>query len=439
MTWKDDYRRKLTTAEKAVELVSSGDRIYIHPGCAEPDILVHALLNRYESLKDVELIHLMALGRADYVEPKYHGHFRHNALFIGGNVRSAVQRGDADYTPIFLGEIEALFERGEMPLDVVFIQVTPPDERGYMSLGVSVDCTLTAIRNAHMVIAEVNDQMPRTLGDTFVHMRRVSAIVESSHPLLELPPVPFTDLQRKIAENVASLIPDGATLQTGIGGIPDAVLANLGNHKNLGVHTEMVSDGVIPLIESGVINGESKTLLKGKVVLSFVLGTQKLFRFVHDNPAFEFRTIQFTNDPFQIARNEKMMAINSALQIDLTGQVCSDSIGNKPYSGFGGQVDFIRGSARSKGGRPIIALPATAKNGEISRIVPMLDPGAGVVTSRGDVHYVVTEFGIAYLHGKNIRQRVEALISVADPKFRDQLYEFAYKANYLRPKLVPAA
>jgi len=439
MNWKDDYRRKLTSAEKAVEMVKSGDRMYIHPGCAEPEILVQALLKRAESLHDVELIHLMALGRADYVEPKYHGHFRHNALFIGSNVRQAVHRGDADYTPIFLGEIEALFERGEMPLDVAFIQVSPPDDRGYMSLGVSTDCTLTATRCARLVIAEVNEQMPRTLGDTFIHIRRLTAIVESNRPLAELPLVPFSELQRKIAENVASLIPDGATLQTGIGGIPDAVLTCLGGHKNLGVHTEMVSDGIIPLIESGVINGEAKTLLKGKVVLGFVLGTKKLFDFIHDNPAFEFRTIQFTNDPFQIARNEKMMAINSALQIDMTGQVCSDSIGSKPYSGFGGQVDFIRGAARSKGGRPIIALPSTAKDGAISRIVPMLDPGAGVVTSRGDVHYVVTEHGIAYLHGKTIRQRVEALIAIADPAFHDHLFEFAYKTKFLKPKMVPAA
>lgn len=439
MTWKEDYRRKVTTAEKALEMAKSGDRIYIHPGCAEPEILVQALLNRAESLTEVELIHLMALGRADYVEPKYHGHFRHNALFIGSNVRPAVHRGDADYTPVFLGEIEALFERGEMPLDVAFIQVSPPDDRGYMSLGVSVDCTLTATRCARLVIAQVNDQMPRTLGDTFIHTRRLTAIVESSHPLAELPLAPFSDLQRRIAENVASLIPDGATLQTGIGGIPDAVLTCLGGHKNLGVHTEMVSDGIIPLIESGVINGEAKTLLKGKVVLGFVLGTNKLFDFVHDNPAFEFRPIHFTNDPFQIARNEKMMAINSALQIDLTGQVCSDSIGSKPYSGFGGQVDFIRGAARSKGGRPIIALPSTAKNGTISRIVPMLDPGAGVVTSRADVHYVVTEHGIAYLHGKTIRQRVEALIAIADPAFRDKLFEFAYKTKFLKPNIVSAA
>jgi len=437
MAFQDLYREKLTTAEKALALVRSGDRVYIQPGCAEPESLVRALVGRAPELRDVEIVHMMTLGCADYVNPEYSASFRHNSLFVGGNVRNAVDNGQADYTPIFLAEIESLFLSGEMPIDVVLLQVSPPDHQGYMSLGASVDCTLTAARCARSVIAEVNPQMPRTHGDSFLNVRNVTAIVECSHPLLELPPTPYTDLHRKIAENVANLIPDGATLQLGIGGIPDAVLSCLGDHKDLGIHSEMVSDGIIPLIESGVINGEKKTLLKGKVVAGFVLGTKKLFRFIDDNPFFEFRTIQFTNDPFNIARNDKMVAINSALQIDLTGQVCSDSVGIRPYSGVGGQLDFVRGAARSKGGKPIIALPSSAKHGTISRIAPVLDPGAGVVTSRADVHYVVTEYGVAYLYGKTLRQRAEALIAIAHPKFRDELHDFALQSHYLQPEREP--
>jgi 4-hydroxybutyrate CoA-transferase len=346
--------------------------------------------------------------------------------------------GRADYTPIMLGEIEKLFCSGEMPIDTVLMQLSSPDEYGYMSLGVGVDCTLNAARCARHVIAEVNRRMPRVHGDSFLHVSKVEAIVETDRPLLELKPEPFTELQARIGEHVASLIPDGATLQVGIGGIPDAVLACLGDKRDLGIHSEMCSDGVIALIEAGVINGERKSIHRGKVVVGFVLGTDKLFRFIHENPIFELHPTQYTNDPFVIAQNERMIAINSAIQVDLTGQVCSDSIGTRPYSGIGGQLDFIRGAARSKGGKPIIALPATAKNGTISRIVPMLDSGAGVVTTRADVHYVVTEYGVAYLHGKTLRQRAEALIAIAHPKFRDELYDFAAKVHYLdrKPALV---
>jgi acyl-CoA hydrolase len=438
MSWSDEFRKKLTTAGQALEIVRSGDRVYIHEGCATPEILVDALLRRAPDLQNVEITHMMTLGAADYTRPEFEGHFRHSGLFLGANVREAVAEGRADYTPIFLSEIEQLFASGELPLDVVLLQASPPDEHGYMSLGVGIDCTLTAARCARHVIAEVNQEMPRSLGDSFLHVSKVSAIVETCHPLLELQPPPFTALQRRIAEHVASLIPDGATLQTGIGGIPDAVLACLGDKRDLGIHSEMCSDGVIPLIESGVINGERKTLHRGKVVAGFVLGTRKLFQFIHQNPIFEFHPTAYTNDPFVIAQNERMIAINSALQVDLTGQVCADSIGTRPYSGFGGQLDFIRGAARSKGGKPIIALPSTAKNGTISRIAPVLDPGAGVVTTRADVHYVVTEHGIAYLHGKTLRQRAEALIAIADPKFRDELYEFGARVHYLelRPALV---
>ena len=434
-SWTNAFREKLTTAERAVERVSSGDRVYVHPGCAEPETLVSALLKRAGQLANVEIVHLLTLGKADYVKPEYRGRFRHNALFIGSNVREAVTEGRADYTPVFLCEIERLFTSGQLPLDGALVQLSPPDEHGYMSLGVGVDCTLTAARCARYVIAEVNDRMPRALGDSFLHVTKVSAIVETSHPLAELLPVPFTELHHRIAQNVAALIPDGATLQMGIGGIPDAVLSCLRDRKDLGIHSEMVSDGVIPLIESGVVNGEKKTLHTGKVVAGFMLGTRRLADFIHDNPIFEFHPTSYVNDPFIIAQNENMIAINSALQIDLTGQVCADSIGTTLYSGIGGQVDFVRGAARSKGGKPIIAMPSTAKDGGVSRISSLLS-GAGVVTSRGDVHYVVTEHGVAYLHGKTLRQRAEALIAIADPAFRDQLYDFAYRVHYLEPKCV---
>jgi acyl-CoA hydrolase len=399
---------------------------------------VEALVERGEELRDVEVVHMMTLGDAPYTHPRFEGHFRHNGLFLGGNVREAVQQGRADYTPIFLSEIEALFTSGAMPLDVVLMQVSPPDAHGFVSLGTSVDCTLTAARCAPYVIAEVNQQMPRTLGDCFLHISKLSAMVETSRPLLELQPEPFTELQHRIARNVASLIPDGATLQIGIGGIPDAVFQCLTDRRSLGIHSEMCSDGVIPLIEAGVIDGERKTLHRGKLVVGFVLGTRRLFQFVHENPLFEFRPIRYTNDPFIIAQNDKMVAINSALEVDLTGQICSDSIGTKPYSGVGGQVDFMRGAARATGGKPIIALPSTARNGTVSRIVPVLTPGAGVVTSRADVHYVVTEYGVAYLHGKTVRQRAEALIAIAHPEFREELERTAFQTHQMTRCLVPA-
>ena len=440
MTWSDEYRAKLMSAADALKAVRSGERVWIQSGCGTPSALVDALVTRAPELHEVEIVHMKTLGNADYTRTEFEGHFRHRGLFLGENVREAVAAGRADYTPIFLSEIEGLFERGELPLDVVLMQVSPPDAHGYMSLGTTVDCTLTAVRCARTVIAEVNPRMPRTHGDTFVHISQITAVVETDHPLLEMHPEPFTDLHLRVARNVASLIPDGATLQTGIGGIPEAVLTCLEDKRDLGIHTEMVPDGVIELMERGVINGARKTLLRGKAVAAFVLGTQRLFDFIHDNPAFEFRLIQFTNDPFVVARNDRMVAINSAIQVDLTGQVCADSMGTRPYSGFGGQLDFIRGAARSKGGVPIIALPATAKKGAVSRIVPVLEPGAGVVTSRADVHYVVTEHGVAYLHGKSLRERAEALIGIADPRYRQELEDFALRAHHLERKgvAVPA-
>ena len=381
---------------------------------------------------------MMTLGSADYTKPEYEGCFRHRGLFLGSNVREAVAAGRADYTPIFLSEIEGLFLSGAMPLDVVLMQVSPPDAHGFVSLGTTVDCTLTAVRCARVVIAEVNDQVPRTHGDTFIHVSRISSVVESSHPLLEVCTEPPSELHLQVARNVASMIPDGATLQTGIGGISQAVLMCLGDKRDLGIHTEMCPDGVIDLIESGVINGQRKSLHRGKAVASFVLGSRRLFDFIHENASFEFRSISYTNDPFVVAQNDRMVAINSALQVDLTGQVCADSLGTKPYSGFGGQLDFIRGASRSHGGIPIIALPSIAMGGAVSRIVPVLEPGAGVVTSRADVHYVVTEHGIAYLHGKTLRERAEALIAIADPKFRNELEDFAVRSHYLERKIAPA-
>jgi acyl-CoA hydrolase len=426
-----DYRSRITAAEQAVSVVRSGQSVYIHNGCAMPDELVRALTRRGPELRDVQIVHMATFGVAEYIRPEYEGHFRHNALFIGGNVRQAVQEGRADYTPIFLSEIESLFTSGAIPIDYCLLQCTPPDQYGYMSLGCSVDVSLTVAQCARHVVVEINDQMPRTLGDTFLHVSRVDAFIETSHPLAAYPSHPVSDLHRAIARHVAPLIPDGATIQTGIGGIPEAVLGLLKDHKDLGIHSEMVPDSAVPLIQSGVINGERKTIHPRKVVAGFLLGTKPLFDFVHNNPAFELRRTSYANDPFVIAQNDRMVALNSAIEVDLTGQVCADSMGHQPYSGIGGQVDFLRGAARSKGGMPIITLPSTAKDGTVSRIVPSLRPGAGVVTSRGDVHYVITEHGVAYLHGKTIRQRAEALIAVADPKFRDDLERAAIEARLL--------
>ena len=432
MSWEIDYKKKLRTPDEALRCVQSGMRVYIQPGCAEPETLVDALIQRAPHVQEVEIVHMMTMGRAPYVAPEMAGHFRHNAVFIGGNVREAINEGRADYTPVYLSEIEELFESGAMPLDVALIEVSPPDSHGFCSFGVGVDTTLTAARLARYVDAQVNDQMPRTYGDSFIHVSKIDAIVESSRPLCAMKRAEITDMQAAIARNVAGLIEDGAVLQTGIGGIPDAVLPLLMDRKDLGVHSELVSDGVIPLIDAGVITGARKNFKPRKIILGFALGTKNLFDYVDNNPIFEFHPTAYTNDPALIARNDHMVAINSALQVDITGQVCSDSIGTYFYSGIGGQVDFLRGASRSKGGKAIIALSSTAKNGTISRITPMLAPGAGVVTSRGLIRYVVTEYGVAYLHGKSIRERAQALIEIAHPKFRDELYEYCERTKWLQ-------
>ena len=421
-----DYRKRIVSPEKAVEAIESGNRVWIHPGTATPVSLVEAMTARGPELSDVEIIHLLHFGPAGYAAPELEGHFRANNFFIGPNVRDAVNDGRADFIPIFLGEVPGLFHRGEMEIDVALLHLSPPDEHGFCSFGVGVDCTKAAAQRAKVRIAQINPNMPRALGDSFIHVRKLDYIVEVDEPIITLKPNPITELHKKIASHVAELIDDGSTLQMGIGGVPDAVLLFLEDKNDLGVHTEMFSDGIIGMIEAGIINGERKTLHTGKVVASFFFGAEggKLYDFVDNNPIFEFHPSDYTNDPFIIAQNDRFVAINSAIQVDLTGQVCADSIGYEFYSGIGGQVDFIRGAARSKGGKAIIALPSTAKDDTISRIVPLLDRGAGVVTSRGDVHYVVTEYGSAYLHGKNVRQRAEALINISHPDFRDDLTDF---------------
>jgi len=427
----NDYRARIMTPEQAMAVVRSGQRVYVHNGCCQPETLLRALVGRASELRDVEIVHMATFGYADYTLPQYQGVFRHNAFFLSGNVRQAAQEGRADYTPIFLSEIEALFRSGALPIDVALLQCTPPDHYGYMSLGPSVDVSITVAQCARHLVVEINDRVPRTLGDTFLHVSRVNAFIETSHPPVEYPVHETTDLHRAIARHVAALIPDGAVLQAGIGGVPEATLGLLTNHKDLGYHSELVTDSIIDLVESGVINNSRKTIHRHKAIAGFALGTQRLFDFIDNNPVFEFHPTAYANDPFVIAQNDNMVALNAAIEVDLTGQVCSDSIGAAPFSGIGGQVDFLRGAARSKGGLPIITLPSTAKQGAVSRIVPLLRPGAGVVTSRGDVHYVITEHGVAYLHGKTVRQRAEALIQVADPAFRDDLVEAAVKARLL--------
>jgi 4-hydroxybutyrate CoA-transferase len=430
MSWVDDYKKKMCTAEEAASVVKNGDRVYISGNAATPYILTTALAKRKDDLHDVELVHVLLLGEDPLSKPDMEGHFRHNSLFVGPADRKAINEGRADYVPIFLHQIPGLFLSGQMPLDVAILHFSPPDEHGFMSLGVEVLSSKAAAEKARLVIAQVNDKMPRVLGDSFVHVSRVHKVVEVSEALPQLEKTPFSEVEMKIGKFIADLIEDGCTLQLGIGGIPDAVLASLKGRRDLGIHTEMVSDGVMEAIEAGIITGTQKTFHPGKVIITFALGSQRLYEFVDNNPVIEAHPTDYVNHPFNVARNDNMIAINSAIELDITGQVCSDSIGTYIYSGFGGQVDFIRGAAHSKGGKPIIALPSTAKGGEMSRIVPYLKQGAGVVTTRGDVRYVVTEFGVAYLHGKNLHERTQALINIAHPKFRPELVREA-KARHL--------
>jgi acyl-CoA hydrolase/GNAT superfamily N-acetyltransferase len=421
----------LTSGEKAVSQIRRGDRILISGGSAVPLGLFPYLVADDAPTGDNEILHLLTLGEAPYVDPKFESRFRHNALFIGGNVRSAVIEGRADYTPVFLSEIPQMIRQRRIPVDVALISVTPPDPNGYCSLGPSVDITPAAVESAGLVIAEVNPHLPWTFGNSQVHLDQIDCLVEVDHPIPELALPPAGEEVAAIAENVARLIMDGATVQVGIGTLPDAVLRRLTDHNDLGVHSEMFSDGVADLARRGNITGMKKTLNRGKIVASIVLGTQSVYDFIHENPAVEIHPVDYTNDLSVIARHDYMIAINTALEVDLTGQVCSDSIGDRFYSGIGGQVDFIRGAARAKGGKPIIALPSTAAEGNISRIKPRLTDGAGVVTTRGDVHFVVTEYGIAYLHGKTVRERAMSLIQIAHPKFRSWLLAEAKNRRYV--------
>lgn len=426
-----NYRRKITDGDLALANIKSGQRIYLGGGAGVPLTLIEGLMRRAHMLRNVEITHILTFAGAPYVDPEFSASFRHNALFIGSAVRRAVQEGRADFTPVFLSEIPGLLRNGMLHIDVALISVSPPDEHGFCSFGVEVGTTKPAAEAAKVVIAEINHQMPRTMGDSFIHVSRLTHIIETDYPLPEAPQGGASEEHMMIGQYIAEMIPDGATLQMGIGSIPDAVLQNLGNHKDLGIHTELFSDGVIDMVEAGVITCAQKTFHPGKIVAGFLFGSKRLYDFVNNNPIIELHPTDYVNDPFNIAKNDKMVSINSAIQVDLTGQVCADSIGTRFYSGVGGQVDFVRGAARSKGGLPIIAFPSTTRDETVSRIVPILSEGAGVTTTRNDVHYIVTEYGVASLHGKTIHQRVQELINIAHPKFRDELTRAAHDLGYV--------
>ncbi len=413
------------TPYEAVSLIRSGDHVYIQAAAGSPIKLVEALSRRHADLRDVELYHMHTEGPADYAKAEYADSFKVSAFFIGGNIRPSVQAGISQYIPVFLSEIPLLFRRNILPVDVALIHVSPPDNHGFCSLGISVEASHAAIEKARVVIAQVNKQMPRSHGDGLVHISRFDAWCEVDEPIHELDLGEPDDIETRIGQHVAGLVDDSATLQMGIGGIPNAVLKFLMNHKNLGIHTEMFSDGILPLVEKGVINGSMKRIHPGKIVSTFAMGTRKLYDFIHDNPQVAMLDVQYVNDTAVIRRNPKVTAINSAIEIDITGQVCADSIGYKMYSGVGGQMDFIRGASLSEGGKPIIALPSQTAKG-ISKIVPALKEGAGVVTTRAHMHYVATEWGVVDLYGKNLKQRAQALITIAHPDHREALTELAW-------------
>lgn len=430
------YQSRVVTAQEAVNHIESGQRIFLTGNVSVPQKVLAALVERAPQLTDIEICQVLTVGSADYVDPAMEGHLRVNTMFISANIRKAVQEGRGDFTPIFLSEFPLLFKSGRLPLDVALIHVSPPDEHGFCSLGVEVGPTKTAAESAKIIIAEVNEQMPRTLGDSFIHISRIKHIVPVNYPIPEshMAEDGQSEIVQKIAGHIAELIPDGATMQLGIGAIPDAVLKYLYSKKDLGIHTELFSDGVIELVNAGVLTNARKTLHPGKIVAGFLMGSSRLYDWVDDNPMIELHRTEYVNDPFVISQNERMVAVNSAIEVDLTGQVCADSIGPKLYSGVGGQLDFIYGASRSKGGVPIIALPSTTtmKDGTvISKIAAMLKQGAGVVTSRNHVRFVVTEYGVAELYGKTIRQRTDALINVAHPQFREELRRQAKELHYI--------
>ena len=436
MTTAGIYQSRVTTAQEAVKTIKSGNRVFLTGNVSVPQKILAALVEYAPNLTDVEICQALTVGSADYVGPEMEGHLRVNSMFISANIRKAVQEGRADFTPVLLSEFPLLFKRGVLPLDVAVIHVSTPDEHGFCSLGVEVGLTKSAAESAKIIIAEVNEQMPRTLGDAFIHVSRLTHIVPVNYPIPEhkMASEGDSEIVKQIAGHVASLIPDGATMQLGIGSIPDAVLKFLFDKKDLGIHTELFSDGVIDLVNAGVLTNARKSLHPGKVVAGFILGTKRLYEWVNDNPMVEMHPTEYVNDPFIIAQNDRMVAVNSAIEVDLTGQICADSIGPKLYSGVGGQLDFVYGASRSKGGVPIIALPSVAslRDGtKLSKITSMLKQGAGVVTSRNHVRFVVTEHGIADLYGKTIRQRAQALINVADPQFREDLAKQAKELHYL--------
>jgi acyl-CoA hydrolase/RimJ/RimL family protein N-acetyltransferase len=433
--WQSKYAHMIARAEDAVARIRPGQRVFVGTGCAQPQELVRALTARSRELADTEILHLLTLGDAPYAHKNLTAHFKVNSFFIADNVRDIIQEGVGEYTPIFLSDIPKLFKSGQLPLDAALIQVTPPDEKGKCSLGISVDIVKSAAENAGLVIAQVNPQMPRTHGDSLLDVYDIDVLVPVDVPLLEMKPAEQTEDTRRIGEYVAALVEDGSCIELGIGRVPQGVLEFLQGKMDLGIHTEMLTDRIIDLVESGAVTGARKTLDRGKIVASFCMGTRKLYDYIDDNPLFSFRPTEYVNDPVLISQQNRMVAINVALEVDLTGQVCADSLGTKFYSGIGGQVDFNRGAARSHDGKAIIALPSTARSGSVSRIVGRLSPGAGVVTTRGDVHYVVTEHGVAYLHGKSIQGRALALISIAHPDFREQLLREAIEYKYLRPEL----
>ena len=430
------YQSRVVTAEEAVQQIKSGNILFLTGNCSVPQKLLNALVQYAPSLRNVEICQALTIGPTNYVKPEMEGHLHVNTMFVSANVRQAVHEGRVDFTPVLLSEFTLLFKNKHIPLDVALIHCSPPDEHGFCSLGIEVGLTKSPAESAKIIIAEVNQQMPRTLGDSFVHLSRLNYIVPVNYRLPELlmvegEPDPNVD---KIAAFIADMIPDGATMQMGIGAIPDSVLKYLYHKKDLGVHSELFSDGVIDLFEAGILTGQRKSIHPGKMIAGFILGSQRLYNWVDDNPLIELHPTEYVNDPFVIAQNDRQVAINSALEVDLTGQVCADSIGPKLYSGVGGQLDFIYGAARSKGGVPIIALPSTAtlRNGTtISRINPMLNTGAGVTTSRNHVHYIVTEYGVASLYGKTIRQRAHQLINIAHPDFRDDLKKQAKELHYI--------
>lgn len=436
MSWESKYQSKVVSAAVAVRRIQSNQRVYLTGNCSVPKVLVQALVDYAPKLQNVEICQPLTVGNSDYVDPEMDGHLRVNTLFISHNVRKAVQEGRADYTPVLLSELPLLFKNGTLPLDVALVHLSPPDKNGFCTLGIEAGLTKTAAESARIIIAEVNRQMPRTLGDTFIHVDDVDCFVEVDYPLAELPMKNNCGdhVIESIAQNIADQIPDGATLQLGIGGIPDAVLQYLRHKKDLGIHSELFSDGIMELVNAGVVTNRKKSIHKGKIIAGFIIGSQDLYRWVDDNPLIELLPTEYVNNPFIIAKNHKMVAINSAIEVDLTGQVCSDSIGPKFFSGVGGQMDFIYGASMSEGGLPIIALPSTTtlSSGQtISKLVTMLKPGAGVVTSRNHVHYIATEYGMVNLYGKSIRQRTKDLISIAHPDFREELLSEAGKLHYI--------